>query len=170
MEASTSGQIDAEQTFDKEVATNIRVQTEDFDVGQQHRWLSNNSPSTGAVVCFTGLVREFSEREGVLGLVLEHYPGMTQRALQSIVEEARQRWPLQRVSVIHRIGQLLTQDNIVLVGVSSAHRDSAFDAAKFIMDALKTRAPFWKKELTKEGSFWVDARASDQLAAAQWQD
>jgi len=146
----------------------IRIQHDDFNTGNEYDALRRNSPATGAVVCFSGLVREFSEREGVTGLELEHYPGMTEASLQNIIQQARGRWPLQRVTVIHRIGRLETESQIVFVGVSSAHRDAAFDACRFIMDYLKTEAPFWKKELTESGEFWVEAQEKDQRARQRW--
>ena len=115
-------------------------------------------------------MRDFNQGEHVKGLALEHYPGMTEKALANIVAEARGRWPLQECTLIHRIGELLLGDQIVLVVVSSAHREAAFEACHFIMDFLKTRAPFWKKELTADGvQRWVEARASDDAALARWQ-
>ncbi|WP_210504470.1 molybdopterin synthase catalytic subunit MoaE, partial [Pantoea ananatis] len=125
-------------------------------------------PEDGAVVTFTGKVRNHNLGDDVAALTLEHYPGMTEKALQEIIDDARQRWPLQRVSVIHRIGELFPGDEIVFVGVTSAHRSSAFAAAEFIMDYLKTRAPFWKRETTEQGDRWVDARNSDHEAAQRW--
>ncbi|MBP8268190.1 MAG: molybdopterin synthase catalytic subunit MoaE, partial [Aeromonas sp.] len=125
---------------------------------------------TGAIVSFVGKVRDFNQGEHVKGLALEHYPGMTEKALANIVAEARGRWPLQECTLIHRIGELLLGDQIVLVVVSSAHREAAFEACHFIMDFLKTRAPFWKKELIADGvQRWVEARASDDAALARWQ-
>ena len=146
----------------------ILVQTADFDMNSEYRLLAEHSPATGAVVCFTGLVREFSEQSGVTGLTLEHYPGMTERSLAAIIAQARTRWPLQKVTVIHRVGRLKTEDQIVFTGVSSAHRDAAFDACRFIMDYLKTEAPFWKKEHTETGDNWVEAREKDQQARERW--
>ena len=145
----------------------ISIQTEDFDPGQEQALLSN-SKGTGAVVAFTGLVRDENLGDNVGGLYLEHYPGMTEKALQEIIEEAAQRWPLQAIKVIHRIGQMHPGDRIVFVGVASAHRKAAFEICEFVMDYLKTRAPFWKKETTPEGDRWVDARESDQTAAERW--
>ena len=146
----------------------VVVQTQDFDVHDEYEALRRNNPATGAVVCFSGLVREFSEQSGVTGMILEHYPGMTEKALKKIIAEARQRWPLQRVTLIHRTGILKTEEQIVFAGVSSAHRDAAFDACRFLMDYLKTEAPFWKKELTETGEVWVEARQKDQDARQKW--
>lgn len=147
--------------------TRITVQRQPFDVGKEYRWLSE-CKDDGAVVTFTGKVRDHNLGDNVSALALEHYPGMTEKALSEIVEEARSRWPLQRATVIHRIGELFPGDEIVFVGVTSAHRSSAFFAAEFIMDYLKTRAPFWKRETTQQGDRWVEARDSDQQAAKRW--
>ncbi|MEC5341038.1 molybdopterin synthase catalytic subunit MoaE [Brenneria populi] len=149
--------------------TRIRVGEENFDVGDEYRWLAQ-SDEDGAVVTFTGKVRNHNLAERVSALTLEHYPGMTEKALDEIVALARERWPLPRVSVIHRIGALYPGDEIVFVGVSAAHRSAAFDAAQFIMDYLKTRAPFWKREATAEGERWVASRASDAQAARRWSE
>ena len=146
----------------------ILVQRADFSLGEEYERLATRHDS-GAIVTFVGKVRDFNQGEEVLGLALEHYPGMTEKALTDIVTEARGRWPLQECTLIHRIGDLLLGDQIVLVAVSSAHRDAAFEACHFIMDFLKTRAPFWKKELTAEGvQRWVEAKQSDDAAAARW--
>ncbi|ORM55528.1 molybdenum cofactor biosynthesis protein MoaE [Pantoea conspicua] len=147
--------------------TRIRVGPAPFDMAEAYRWLAA-CDEDGAVVTFTGKVRNHNLGDDVAALTLEHYPGMTEKALQEIVEAARQRWPLQRVTVIHRTGELFPGDEIVLVGVTSAHRGSAFSAAEFIMDYLKTRAPFWKREATADGDRWVDARDSDHQAAQRW--
>ncbi|WP_033782371.1 molybdopterin synthase catalytic subunit MoaE [Pantoea sp. 9140] len=147
--------------------TQIRVGPEPFDVAEAYRWLAT-CDEDGAVVTFTGKVRNHNLGDNVAALTLEHYPGMTEKALQEIVDAARERWPLQRVTVIHRVGELFPGDEIVLVGVTSAHRGSAFSAAEFIMDYLKTRAPFWKREATEQGDRWVDARDSDHQAAQRW--
>ncbi|WP_192458482.1 molybdopterin synthase catalytic subunit MoaE [Musicola keenii] len=147
--------------------TRIRVGEAGFSVGEEYQWLSA-CESDGAVVTFTGKVRNHNLGDSVQALTLEHYPGMTEKALEEIVAEARQRWPLQRVSLIHRIGALYPGDEIVFVGVSGAHRHAAFAAAEFIMDYLKTRAPFWKQEATSTGDRWVDARDSDRQAAERW--
>ncbi|WP_239952631.1 molybdopterin synthase catalytic subunit MoaE [Pantoea sp. Z09] len=149
------------------MATQIRVGAAPFSMADEYAWLST-SDADGAVVTFTGKVRNHNLGDSVAALTLEHYPGMTEKALQEIVDEARSRWPLQRVSVIHRIGELFPGDEIVFVGVTSAHRGSAFAAAEFIMDYLKTRAPFWKREATEQGDRWVDARDSDHQAAQRW--
>ncbi|MGY3921041.1 molybdopterin synthase catalytic subunit MoaE [Aeromonas eucrenophila] len=147
----------------------ILVQRADFSLGQEYERLAARH-DTGAIVTFVGKVRDFNQGEQVLGLALEHYPGMTEKALADIIAQARTRWPLQECTLIHRIGELLLGDQIVLVAVSSAHRDAAFEACHFIMDFLKTRAPFWKKELTAEGiQRWVEAKESDNAAAARWQ-
>ncbi|MDX7923626.1 molybdopterin synthase catalytic subunit MoaE [Aeromonas media] len=146
----------------------ILVQRADFSLGEEYERLAARHDS-GAIVTFVGKVRDFNQGDAVRGLSLEHYPGMTEKALTDIVTEARGRWPLQECTLIHRIGDLLLGDQIVLVAVSSAHRDAAFEACHFIMDFLKTRAPFWKKELTAEGvQRWVEAKASDDDAAARW--
>jgi molybdopterin synthase catalytic subunit len=136
-------------------------------MAEAYRWLAA-CDEDGAVVTFTGKVRNHNLGNDVAALTLEHYPGMTEKALQEIVDAARERWPLQRVTVIHRVGELFPGDEIVLVGVTSAHRGSAFSAAEFIMDYLKTRAPFWKREATEQGDRWVDARDSDHQAAQRW--
>ena len=145
----------------------ISIQTEDFNPGHEHEQLSNN-PAAGAIVTFTGTVRDVNLGDSVGGLYLEHYPGMTEKALQDIIAEAGHRWSLAAVRVIHRVGQMYPGDRIVFVGVNSAHRREAFEACEFIMDYLKTRAPFWKKETTKEGNRWVSERDSDQQAAERW--
>ena len=150
-----------------QTSTSISVQQEDFDPGVEYQQLAN-SQSVGAITTFTGTVRNLNLGDQVGGLFLEHYPGMTEKALQAIVDEAQQRWTLQAVRLIHRIGQLHPGDQIVFVGVTSAHRKEAFAACEFIMDYVKTRAPFWKKETTPDGDRWVDARDSDQEAVERW--
>lgn len=147
--------------------TLISIQTEDFNPGYEHEQLSNN-PAAGAIVTFTGTVRNMNLDDSVGGLYLEHYPGMTENALQKIIDEANNRWSLKAVRIIHRVGQMHPGDRIVFVGVSSAHRREAFEACEFIMDYLKTRAPFWKKETTEGGDRWVAERDSDQQAANRW--
>ncbi|MGL6352106.1 MAG: molybdopterin synthase catalytic subunit MoaE [Aeromonas sp.] len=148
----------------------IVVQRSDFSLADEYARLAGGVDS-GAIVTFVGKVRDFNQGQHVKGLAIEHYPGMTEKALADIVQEARRRWPLQVCTLIHRIGELWLGDQIVLVVVSSAHRDAAFDACHFIMDFLKTKAPFWKKELTAEGGLrWVEARDHDNAAAARWQD
>ncbi|WP_437608379.1 molybdopterin synthase catalytic subunit MoaE [Erwinia sp. V71] len=148
--------------------TRIRVGAQPFSMAEEYQWLSA-CDEDGAVVTFTGKVRNHNLGDDVSALTLEHYPGMTEKALEEIVDEARQRWPLQRVTVIHRIGALYPGEEIVLVGVTGTHRSSAFAAAEFIMDYLKTRAPFWKREATPQGDRWVESRASDQQAAQRWE-
>ena len=147
--------------------TLIQVQQDPFDQNAIYKWLSEQH-SVGATTLFVGKVREINLGDSVSGLYLEHYPAMTEKALREIVDEARSRWELQRVAVIHRIGQLYTGDEIVLVGVSSAHRGNAYHANEFIMDYLKTKAPFWKRETTDHGDRWIEGRESDQQAADKW--
>lgn len=146
----------------------VRVQTEDFDVAREIALLRGSDARVGAVASFVGLVRDENDAATVRTLTLEHYPGMTEKALDGIVDEARRRWPIYDAVVIHRVGKLAPTDQIVLVAVSSAHRGDAFAACEFIIDYLKTQAPFWKKELTPDGERWVEARASDDEAAARW--
>ena len=146
----------------------VRIQTADFDVGRELAALRAGNPRVGAVAAFVGTVRDVNDDATVATLTLEHYPGMTEKALTAIVDEAKGRWDIQDALVIHRVGPLAPADQIVLVGVTSAHRGEAFAACEFIMDYLKTRAPFWKKESTPDGVRWVDARASDDDAAARW--
>ena len=144
----------------------VSVREEDFDAGQEVAALAALHGGVGAVASFIGYVRGSSE--GVAAMTLEHYPGMTEKSIGEIVDQARQRWSLEGVRVIHRVGRLLPGAQIVLVAVASRHRGEAFVACEFIMDWLKTRAPFWKREETAEGSRWVDARESDDQAAARW--
>ena len=146
----------------------IAVQTQAFDFQAEIQALYRANPKVGAVASFLGLVRDINEGQGVSAMTLEHYPGMTEKALADIVEQARTRWEVMDACVIHRVGPLKPTDPIVLVAVASAHRGDAFAACEFIMDFLKTRAPFWKKEATPEGEKWVDARESDDRAAARW--
>ena len=146
----------------------ILVQREDFSLADEYARLATRQ-DTGAVVSFVGKVRDFNQGEEVKGLALEHYPGMTEKALADIVQEARRRWPLQECTLIHRIGELWLGDQIVLVAVTSAHRGMSFQACEFIMDYLKSEAPFWKKEQTLQGARWVDARVSDEQALARWE-
>ena len=146
----------------------VRVQTADFDVGRELAALRGGDRRVGAVAAFVGTVRDVNDDATVATLTLEHYPGMTEKALTAIVDEAKARWDIVDALVIHRVGALAPADQIVLVGVTSAHRGEAFAACEFIMDYLKTRAPFWKKEQTPEGARWVDARASDDDAAERW--
>ena len=146
----------------------IAVQTETFDLNGEIAALYQANPKVGAVASFLGLVRDINAGQGVATLSLEHYPGMTEKALARIVDEACQRWEVLDATVIHRVGALHPTDPIVLVAVASGHRGDAFAACEFIMDFLKTQAPFWKKEATLEGDRWVDARESDEQAAARW--
>ncbi len=148
----------------------IAVQTQAFDLQAEVEALHRTNPKVGAVASFLGLVWDVNEGQGVSAMTLEHYPGMTEKALAAIVEQARARWDVMDACVIHRIGPMQPTDPIVLVAVASAHRGDAFAACEFIMDFLKTRAPFWKKESTPEGERWVDARDSDDSAAARWTD
>lgn len=144
----------------------VRVQTEDFDVGAESRALQ--ADAVGAIALFVGTVRGMSSDNGVTAMTLEHYPGMTEAELERIEAEARARWPLEDVTIIHRIGRLEAGDQIVLVGAASPHRQAAFDAAQFIMDFLKTDAPFWKAEERGTETSWVDARESDDAARKRW--
>ena len=143
----------------------VSVQVEDFDISAEIDALTGSDGDIGAVVSFTGLVRDTG---GVSEMELEHYPGMTEAALEAIAAEADERWPLNGIRIIHRYGPLAPQDRIVLVLTASRHRKAAFEAAEFIMDYLKTRAPFWKKETTPQGASWVDARDADDAAEARW--
>ena len=146
----------------------IFVQTDDFDLSTEVAKLRANNPAVGAVVSFVGVVRDLNEGLDVHAMELEHYPGMTEKALQEIVEQASQRWQLMDCVVIHRVGALRPLDQIVLVAVATSHRGEAFAACEFIMDYLKTQAPFWKKEQTPEGERWVDAREADDRAVGKW--
>jgi molybdopterin synthase catalytic subunit len=146
----------------------VRVQTDDFDISAEIAALRRANPKIGAIASFIGVVRDLNEGDAVAEMTLEHYPGMTEKALEKIVTEAKARWHLIDVLVIHRVGRLRPTDQIVLVVVTGAHRGEAFAACEFVMDYLKTQAPFWKKEMTPEGSRWVDARASDDAAADRW--
>lgn len=146
----------------------IRVQTEDFDLGEEVARLRRDDARIGAVVAFVGTVRDLNDGSKVAAMELEHYPGMTEKSLEDIAAQARERWPLYGTLVIHRVGPLLPLDQIVLVACSAAHRGDAFAACEFIMDYLKTDAPFWKKEDTPEGARWVDARSTDDSAKARW--
>lgn len=147
----------------------ISIQQHDFDVGEEYTALIANDTAAGAVVTFVGRVRDLNLGRDVLGLHLEHYPGMTEKSLQEIVNEAHSRWKILRWKIIHRIGDLHLGDNIVFVGVSSAHREDAFHATEFLMDYLKTRAPFWKKEVTTAGSLWVGLQEKDVSAVKRWE-
>jgi molybdopterin synthase catalytic subunit len=146
----------------------VRVQTEDFDTGLEISQLRNARKDTGAVVSFVGQVRDLNEGDTVSQLTLEYYPGMTEKALEAIVNQAQSRWDIFDAIVIHRVGSLQPTDQIVLVAVSGAHRGEAFKACEFIMDYLKTEAPFWKKEVTGSGERWVDAKLTDEDARERW--
>jgi molybdopterin synthase catalytic subunit len=146
----------------------IRVQTDDFDAGVELSRLRQSDPGVGAIASFIGTVRDHNDGSGVAELFLEHYPGMTEQALADIAAQARARWRLIETLIVHRVGALRPTDQIVLVAVSSAHRGDAFRACEFIIDYLKTQAPFWKKERTPQGERWVAARESDDEAAARW--
>jgi molybdopterin synthase catalytic subunit len=147
----------------------IRVQSEDFDIGAEIARLRAGRTDIGALAAFAGIVRDHASGAHVSAMTLEHYPGMTERELERIEAEARARWPITASLIIHRVGRLEAGDNIVLVVTASAHRQAAFEAAMFLMDYLKTRAPFWKKEEGAGGAGnWVDARETDESAAARW--
>lgn len=146
----------------------IRVQREDFDVGQEIAALVGSDAGIGGVVSFVGLVRDVADAAAVKAMTLEHYPGMTEKELSRIDAEANARWRLAKSLILHRYGRLLPGDRIVLVITASPHRDDAFEACRFLIDWLKTRAPFWKQEETPDGGQWVAARAADDQAAARW--
>ncbi len=146
----------------------VRVQTADFDVSAELAALRAGDARVGALVTFVGTVRDMNEGALVAEMELEHYPGMTERAIETIVEQARARWPLFAALVIHRVGPLKPMEQIVLVACTAAHRGEAFAACEFIIDYLKTEAPFWKKEQTPDGARWVDARVSDDQALRKW--
>lgn len=146
----------------------VRVQQEDFDVGRELAALTAGNHAVGGLGVFVGLVRDIAGGQAVSGMSLEHYPGMTERQLEEIEREAHRRWPLEASLIIHRVGDLAPGDNIVLVACASAHRQAALDATGFLIDWLKTKAPFWKREETPEGARWVDAREADSDAAARW--
>ena len=148
--------------------TSVRVQTADFDVGHEIARLRAGDRGVGAIASFIGTVRDVNDAATITGMTLEHYPGMTEAALEEIVDEAHRRFDIRDALVIHRVGALAPGDQIVLVVVTSAHRGMAFDACEYVMDLLKTRAPFWKKERMPDGERWVEARASDDEAAERW--
>lgn len=145
----------------------IKIIQQDFDIKEEYIFLSSVD-GAGAVVSFSGLVRSQGEQGMLLAMELEHYPSMTESSIAAIVAEARQRWDVAAVRVIHRVGRLLPGDNIVFVGVAASHRAGAFAAAEFVMDYLKTRAPFWKKEITADGEYWVAQKQTDEQAAGRW--
>jgi molybdopterin synthase catalytic subunit len=147
----------------------VRVQQADFEPAQLQRELLGGESREGAVCSFTGYVRVSNDRRQVNSMTLEHYPGMTERSIEDILQQASGRWPLLAAGVVHRIGRLGPGEQIVWVGVASAHREAAFAACEFVMDYLKTRAPFWKREEGPDGGRWVDSRASDDERAARWQ-
>ena len=146
----------------------IRVQQEDFDIGAEIARLRSGRTDIGAIVTFTGTVRDTAKGEPISEMTLEHYPGMTEKELERIEQDAQARWPLQASLIIHRFGPMKPGENIVLVVTASAHRQAAFEAAEFLMDYLKTNAPFWKKEAGSDGGAWVDARESDDEALRRW--
>ncbi|BDM62617.1 molybdopterin guanine dinucleotide biosynthesis protein MoaE [Shewanella sp. NFH-SH190041] len=146
----------------------IRVQTQDFDVPAEYARIATDN-SDGAVVTFVGKVRDFNDGSSVTDLTLEHYPGMTESVLQQIETQARERWPLNHVTIIHRVGTMALGEQIVFIGVSSAHRKAAFAACEFLIDFLKTKAPFWKLEGGHAGQHWVEAKDSDEQAARMWE-
>ena len=148
----------------------VRVQEAAFDIGAEIDALRAGDPRIGAIATFVGTVRDVNDGASVATMTLEHYPGMTERALADIVAEAKGRFDIVDALVVHRVGRLVPGDAIVLVAVTGAHRGAAFAACEFVMDYLKTRAPFWKKEATPDGERWVDARASDDAAAERWRD
>ena len=145
----------------------ILITQDDFDIAGEYEALKQ--AGVGAVVIFSGVVRDNADNPRLLAMTLEHYPGMTEMEISTIIEEAKGRWPLASVRVIHRVGRLLPEENIVFVGTASAHRQAAFESAAFIMDYLKTKAPFWKKEETEQGANWVVARETDEDALRQWE-
>ena len=144
----------------------VVITEDDFDIAAEHDSLK--SSSSGAIVTFTGTVRDLNDGEVITAMTLEHYPGMTESEIDKIIDKAKKRWPLDEVTVIHRVGRLLPKENIVFVGCASAHRQGAFEAAHYIMDYLKTMAPFWKKEERGSGASWVDARETDYAAMHRW--
>ena len=146
----------------------VRIQTDDFDLSAEVAALRAGDAGVGAVAVFVGTVRDRNDGQGVSRMELEHYPGMTERSIEAMIDEAHRRFDIRAARVIHRVGMLQPQDQIVYVGVSSAHRGEAFQACEFLMDYLKTQAPFWKKETTPEGARWVDARVSDDEALKRW--
>jgi len=146
----------------------VRIQENDFDISAEITALRKGDPRVGAVVTFLGTVRDMNDGSKVKGMTLEHYPGMTEKALEDIISQAKTRWDIYHALVIHRVGPLLPEDQIVFVAVTSAHRGEAFAACEFMMDYLKTAAPFWKKEDTPEGARWADSRVTDDAAMARW--
>jgi len=149
-------------------STRVTVQTADFDLGVEVAALRAGDAGVGAVAAFVGTVRDRNDGQGVSSMELEHYPGMTERAIEAMIDEAEKRFDIRGARVIHRVGLLQPEEQIMMVAVTSAHRGQAFQACEFLMDYLKTQAPFWKKEQTPEGARWVDARSSDDAAIARW--
>lgn len=152
----------------KKPSTFISIQAHDFDLAHEYSKIQKYTESDGAIVTFTGLVRELTERGDLRYMTLEHYPGMTEKSLMKICEQARERWPIGVINIIHRIGKLTPDEQIVFVGVSSKHRKAAFASTEYIMDFLKINAPFWKKEVTSEGEFWVKSKSTDKQKADEW--
>ena len=148
----------------------IRVQEQDFDLGAELKAMSASKTGIGGLCSFVGLVRDMAGDTDIGAMTLEHYPGMTESEIDNIIDTAKKRWPLDGVTVIHRVGRLLPKENIVFVGCASAHRQAAFEAAHYIMDYLKTKAPFWKKEDRQSGASWVDARETDYTALQRWDE
>ena len=146
----------------------VRVEAEDFDVSAELARLRSCDSGIGALASFVGIVRDLNDDKSVSTMTLEHYPGMTERSIDQILMQAKARWSVMGAVVVHRVGELRPSDQIVLVAIASAHRGDAFEACEFVMDYLKTQAPFWKKEETPQGARWVDARATDNQAAARW--
>lgn len=146
----------------------VRIQPEDFDVSAEIAQMRRGNPKIGAIATFIGVVRDVNEGDAVSGMMLEHYPGMTEKSIEDIISQARGRWKVFDALVVHRVGTLKPTEQIVLVIVTSSHRSDAFAACEFIMDYLKTRAPFWKKEQTAAGTRWVEARGTDDIAAERW--
>jgi molybdopterin synthase catalytic subunit len=147
----------------------VVIQTDDFSIESEYQLLRAMKPNqTGAICTFTGLVREFGDKPDIQGMFLEHYPGMTEKCLQKLIQQAKEKWNIHYAKVIHRIGALSLSEQIVFVGVSSAHRGDAFAACEYIMDYLKTDAPFWKKEISKNSTTWVEAKSSDQDRKNKW--
>ncbi|MFL1466585.1 molybdenum cofactor biosynthesis protein MoaE [Marinobacter sp. HN1S83] len=147
----------------------VTVQHEDFDAAVEYQALRGSGAGTGAIATFTGLVRDSGDMQGVTGLFLEHYPGMTEQVIGDLMEQAAERWDVRKARVVHRVGELALSDQIVFVGVCSAHRVDAFAACAFIMDALKTSAPFWKKEITESGEHWVEQKDADLARSQSWE-
>lgn len=148
----------------------ISVQADNFDHSALYQELTSIKPTPGAIVTFTGLVRDLSTLGEVSGIILEHYPGMTEKSLQSIAKKAMDRWLIDKITIVHRTGKILSDEQIVFVGVASKHRKEAFLACEFVMDFLKNDAPFWKQEITDKGNYWVEAKDSDIEAKQKWED